>query len=472
MQHLNTWGQKLWGDSGMTLRSDSVIRTRPFATRDCQQGVIVLWSETRQSAPIIVGQRLDPDGHCLWSQPGVTIGSGGVSSLSPVDNGSVFVLYAPPFDGIWAQRLDLDGHLVWATRFDPSGYNLFLFPYTVVGDGRGGAYTTWLWVNVQIRQRQPYYISHEAFCHLDSTGANGGQYFVLQEEGYGSSGTSEPVINCLPDTGGAAILAWTSIQQGGAVVYSRALDSSLVWPTRTAASSYSSTSIRLVPDNAGGAIICFRAPYNSIRVQRVSSTGPLWGTAGVVVDNSPGSAIAEDDSSGAVVVCGVVNFGALKANRFRADGSRAWQVRLCPESDSVGDYSVVNDHCGGAIAVWAGKRYDGWTIFAQRLNLGALGVGEGNPRVATEPLLSVLGSPGRNRFGFMLRQSGSAELAIYSGTGRRVWTARLNNAREGTQVVRWDGTDDSGDRFAPGVYVCNVRTGSGRTQSVPLVLLR
>jgi hypothetical protein len=373
--------------------------------------------------------------------------------------------------GIHVRRLDIDGHMMWARQVDASGYQLYLWPYTVTGDGHGGAYASWLWVLVEIRQRQPYYISHEAFCHLDSLGLSSPQHLLNGEEGLGSWGSCDPVINCAVDTGRGAILIWTSIQQGGPVYYSRTLDTSLVWPVRVAASCNSSVNLRLVTDNAGGAVACFRALYNCIRIQRVNATGPMWGPYGVFVDSSQTLAIAADDSSGAIVVCGFVNYGPLKAHRFRSDGSRAWQIRLCPESDSVGSYVVVNDHCGAGIAVWAAKRYDGWTVLAQRLNLGALGVlGRESPGL-NAPGLTVCGSPARGRVSFSLKRHEPFDLVVYANTGRKVWSRHFDQCPSGTQSVRWNGTDDAGRRLPSGVYTCCARTRSGFAATATFVLL-
>ena len=474
VQHLSSRGQLLWGDTAIALRTDSLYRTSPKVISDGQHGAVVLWGETRQSSSLTVAQRLDPTGHFLWNPSAVTICTGFVSSVSSVNAGSAAVLF--DYNGLRAQRFDLDGNVLWdsgGARIDPPGVDdLFLYSYSVVTDGRGGAYVTWLWVAVEIRQHQPYYIDHEAICHLDSLGTKETSNWVVQEEGLGSYGSLEPVINCLPDTGGGAIVAWTAIQSASNVSYSRVWNDTLIWPGRMASSRQGNRNLQLVPDNAGGAIICFRSFASNVLLQRVGPAGPLWGSAGVVVDSSAALAVAEDDSSGAVVVCGSINYGPLKANRFRATGLRAWQVRLCPESDSVGSYSVINDHAGGAIAVWSGKRFAGWTIFAQRLNLGGLGV-ESEPELEpTTPCLTVLGSPGRDRIGLRWRSVGDASIALYDVSGKRVRLFQVAGARNHPQQVWWDGTDDQGCRLSPGAYIGQLRTRRGRLARAVLFLVR
>jgi hypothetical protein len=53
---------------------------------------------------------------------------------------------------------------------------------------------------------------------------------------------------------------------------------------------------------------------------------------------------------------------------------------------------------------------------------------------------------------FSLAAPGSASLAVYDVSGRRVRTLVTGEAPAGPQRVRWDATDERGDRVAAGVY--------------------
>lgn len=61
-------------------------------------------------------------------------------------------------------------------------------------------------------------------------------------------------------------------------------------------------------------------------------------------------------------------------------------------------------------------------------------------------------------------------LRVYDLTGRVVRTLAMNEQEEGEHVVTWDGAGNTGQRLAPGVYLCRLEAGHfDETRRVVLV---
>ncbi len=73
--------------------------------------------------------------------------------------------------------------------------------------------------------------------------------------------------------------------------------------------------------------------------------------------------------------------------------------------------------------------------------------------------------------GYTLRRAGSAEVAVYDVSGRRVRVLTTGPATAGYHEVHWDGRDDSGRRVASGVYFYQLRA-VGVVETKKMVLLK
>ena len=62
-------------------------------------------------------------------------------------------------------------------------------------------------------------------------------------------------------------------------------------------------------------------------------------------------------------------------------------------------------------------------------------------------------------------QSGQQELTVRDVQGRSVRTLARSWQAAGSRQLAWDGTDDSGSRVAPGVYLVTLRVGNHQTQN-------
>jgi FlgD Ig-like domain len=194
------------------------------------------------------------------------------------------------------------------------------------------------------------------------------------------------------DGSGGVIAAWGN----GNGIYAQRLDSSgvrswLIGGVRLA-STGQVTSISIVSDGNGGAIIAWSAltspePYgpSDLYAQRVTSSGEaMWGTNGVVVCDAARKqdrpSIVSDRAQGAVIVWEDERDGGgfwdIYAQRLNDNGTPQWQpngVGLCTLSRQQGSPVAVSDGASGAIAVWGDMRNDTPAhpridIYAQRVD--------------------------------------------------------------------------------------------------------
>lgn len=67
---------------------------------------------------------------------------------------------------------------------------------------------------------------------------------------------------------------------------------------------------------------------------------------------------------------------------------------------------------------------------------------------------------GETTIEFTLPRAGAVSLGIHDVTGRLVCTLATGSRAAGTHRLRWDGRAASGERVAPGLYFCRLRSGS------------
>jgi hypothetical protein len=72
---------------------------------------------------------------------------------------------------------------------------------------------------------------------------------------------------------------------------------------------------------------------------------------------------------------------------------------------------------------------------------------------------------------FDLVKSGPVELKIYNVVGEEVKTLINNSLLPGSYKIIWDGTDNSDQQVASGIYIYSLKTGNS-VQSNKMVLLK
>lgn len=67
---------------------------------------------------------------------------------------------------------------------------------------------------------------------------------------------------------------------------------------------------------------------------------------------------------------------------------------------------------------------------------------------------------------------GNTELVIYNINGRTVKNLVNSAIPGGEHSVSWDGTDENGQSVGSGIYFCQLRSGSGTSESRRMVLVK
>jgi flagellar hook assembly protein FlgD len=77
---------------------------------------------------------------------------------------------------------------------------------------------------------------------------------------------------------------------------------------------------------------------------------------------------------------------------------------------------------------------------------------------------------------FNMRQSGNAEVTVYSELGDRIWRQSFSGLNEGTNEVSYNGYDGNGRQLYNGTYVCiimkNYDSGGGDKDSCRLMIIK
>ena len=148
-------GNPMWGPYGVQLTSNGAGHYSPKITGTSDGGAVIAWTEVGSSNYAKVKlQRLDYEGHLLWSTPVVLLQSGynyNLADLHAAENGSVIVSWEfdTSFFGdhqLAANKLSADGTKLWGKKnvvlFNQGSLQFGNFPYFIL-DGSGGAVFAW-----------------------------------------------------------------------------------------------------------------------------------------------------------------------------------------------------------------------------------------------------------------------------------------------------------------------------------------
>jgi len=120
---------------------------------------------------------------------------------------------------------------------------------------------------------------------------------------------------------------------------------------------------------------------------------------------------------------------------------------------------------------------DGARVLESRLDMGCY---EPQPSTSVNPMESALAlSPpfpnptcGRCELAFSLATDGTFSIDVYDVAGRHIRTLRSGDASAGVHIARWDGTNNTGDRVAAGVYFARLSTEGTAEVTRKIVLVR
>jgi hypothetical protein len=181
---MNKASRAVWGVNGVQLTSDSSQHYAPKIAGTSDGGVVVAWTAAFGNTSNVKLQKLDKNGHPVWSAPIVFHESGYqyfLADLHAADNGSVIVSWVRE-NGFFsdkqlrANKISADGKKLWgksnAAIFDQGSLQFGNFPKFIL-DGSGGAVFSW-YTSIPALQCFAQHIradGSEAFPHNGSAGS-------------------------------------------------------------------------------------------------------------------------------------------------------------------------------------------------------------------------------------------------------------------------------------------------------------
>jgi hypothetical protein len=453
-----------WNSCGVGLTFELADQNVPVACPDGAGGAIVAWTDHRSATPfgtprwLIYAQHLDALGAAQWTADGIP---------------------AAP-DNVAADTL--------ADQTAP----------TILADGSGGAFIAWV-------DGREYPYSDIYVQHLNAAGS------AL----WGPGGLpacaavnvqQSPVL--VSDGAGGVIVAWQDCRNGTNFdIYAQRLDANGApqWTLNGVALCLAPNSQyrpRIVPDGAGGAIVCWYdyrsligvSGNSDIYLQRVNASGvPQWATDGILAfqvqsgeqilpnmipDGAGGAILAYQDSRSGLSY-------DIYAQRVDGNGALLWDpsigVPVCSAANNQSNPVLCTDNANGAIIAWQDQRKGANVdadIYAQRVTgAGAVAWTANGVPVCVEPPATPTGNqwyPGIVSSG----ASGGAIIAWYDArnvgpnlytqyvdaTGAPIWTTNgvlicgqpyggsahdmVTNGAGGAIIVWQDGRNQNTDIFA------------------------
>jgi hypothetical protein len=339
---------------------DGTVAYLVGAVPDGEDGMIVVWAEDAFTDPVLLAQRLGPDGSPLWPTTGALVMQG-------LPDGFLAEVEVAGDGG--------GGCVVVVAIGDPGALTGKLLAQWVDGDGTPRFAAEGLEV-------APSAMTYTDISDVCDVTVIGGEAAVIGWGDLRDQATTDVDIYAQIVTSGGTL----ALGDGGLAVC-------------TAGARQAGPVVTGLPD--GGVFVHWTDWRNSattgmdLYTQRLDASGqPLWAGGGVAVADGGGDdvlGLAEPMSDGSVVLVysGDVLGGArdLLGQRIDAQGNRIWNVfsglTLC---DADGDQFVMDiaaDGTGGVIVAWQDGRQDataGAEVYAQRIDTAGGGLWGANGR--------------------------------------------------------------------------------------------
>jgi hypothetical protein len=208
----------------------------------------------------------------------------------------------------------------------------------------------------------------------------------------------------------------------------------------------------------------------------------MWTPDGVALSVDPGSSLVmvSDGAGGAVVAFTVAS--DLFAQRVSSQGSLQWGpngTAVCTAPDHQETYDGVVLGACGIIVGWTDRRAGDYDVYAQALSLnGELGCSVTAVHGEAAPVPeSRLGISFPNPFRpsthilYTIAESARVKLRIFDSSGRFVAELVDRNEFPGSHTAIWDGSTHSGATAPSGVYWAVLEAGQWRSRE-RLTLMR
>ncbi len=134
-QHLDSNGNRLWGNGGIPVTTVAGNRINPKIQADKKHnGAFITWQDERSGSYDIYAQKVDSLGNLLWSNNGLLVcGANNEQTLPKIDPdpsiGGVYICWVDKRNNLdydlYAQRIDSNGNVLWAQDGMPVVQNTF-----------------------------------------------------------------------------------------------------------------------------------------------------------------------------------------------------------------------------------------------------------------------------------------------------------------------------------------------------------
>jgi hypothetical protein len=146
VQHINSGGNRMWGDSGISQSNNGMFVTYLQSASDSQGGIILSWTQEKDTDTRIAGiyaQRIRHDGSIAWQQNGIGLSTvdtvrSTVRVLGYTEAGAIICWGTGTNVEVRAQRIDSTGLLLWGNNGVHVGYG-GIGTGDIIGDQKKGA---------------------------------------------------------------------------------------------------------------------------------------------------------------------------------------------------------------------------------------------------------------------------------------------------------------------------------------------
>lgn len=343
------WAMVAWQENGVPVCAWAGVQESPYVAGVGQGALVVAWADARSGGYDIYAQKIDAEGHMLWSAGGVKVCGASYDQQFPAvvgdGAGGAIIVWQDGRIGddgldLYAQRVLASGAMAWQTDGVAVCSHLagvedppLAFSHVVTGDGSGGVVVAW-----RDTRNDPVAGNTEIYVQRVNV-----------------SGVVQWTAN------GVKLLGFTTLK----------------WATRNPI---------IAPDGSGGAVVAWQdaralaSTANDLYAQHVSSTGAVtWTANGVAVCNAAGDQSYPDitalDSGSWVLVWEDKRSGNydVYAQCLNPSGVAQWGSNgrlVCSSANDQRTPRVVSDSADGVVIAWTDKRSSTLytDIYAQRLN--------------------------------------------------------------------------------------------------------
>jgi hypothetical protein len=398
VQRVDADGNILLIDTGMPVCTASGTQSTPLIIPDGSGGAIIAWQDYRSgSTNDIYAQKIDSYGFIQWTTNGIAVCTGqtglALGKMIPDGAGGAIIAWHDRrnfTNGIFAQRIGSGGSVMWTvngvTVASETGHQQ---NPSLASDNAGGAIFAW---------EDARNVVNDIYAQrIDASGAarwtaNGIVVCNAQNT------QIKPQI--IPDEAGGAIVAWSDYRNTvffGIYAQRISVWGSAMWATNGIAISsvmYDQIYCQIVPCNPGQAILMWEDERNGVDTwdvyaQKVDTTGAVhWTASGIAVCTATGNQtnvrLVHDNAGGAVAAWEDSRNGAtdvdIYAQRVYADGGFHWTTDgevVCSAANSQAGPQIATDGWSGGIIAWRDPRSGTSYAYCQRVD------GAGNTVVAT-----------------------------------------------------------------------------------------